>query len=144
MDLARLEVLFFFVTVQELCVLRQINAVISTVFLLMRVAPEAYHLRLQTRQYCLDEQEVYHFHLRPVLVCELDMLIFAPMEQKLHVSSGEQIAHAILAGTQDSSNPTQHVPLWSTKLEKSTSEKAGHVIVSPFGSSSIVILKFFI
>ena len=84
MDLARLEVLFFFVTVQELCVLRQI---------------------------------------RPVLVCELETLIFAPIRQKLHVSSGERIAHAILAGTQDSSNPTQNVPLWSIQLEKSTSQK---------------------
>ena len=50
----------------------------------MQVAPEVCHLRLQKRQYGLDEQEVYHLHLRPVLVCELDMLIFAPMEQKLH------------------------------------------------------------
>ena len=51
------------------------------------------------------------------------MLIFATTKQKLHVSLGEQIAHSILAGTQDSSNPTQYVPLWSTKLEKRTSEK---------------------
>ena len=42
----------------------------------MHVAPEAYHLRLQKRQYDLDEQEAYQLHLRPVLVCELDMLIF--------------------------------------------------------------------
>ena len=47
----------------------------------MQVAPEAYLLRLQKRQYGLDEQEVYHLHLRPVLVCELDMLIFAPIGQ---------------------------------------------------------------
>ena len=122
MGLARLEVLFFFVTVQELSVLRQIHA--SPVLLLMQVAPEVYHLRLQKRQYGLDKQEVYyHLHLRPVLVCELDMLILAPMEQKLHVSSGEQIAHEILAGTQDTSNPTQYVELRSTQLEKSTSQK---------------------
>ena len=51
------------------------------------------------------------------------MLIFAPMEQMLHVSSGEQIAHEILTGTQDTSNPTQYVELRSTQLEKSTSQK---------------------
>ena len=71
MGLARLEVLFFFVIVQELFVLRQISA--SPVLLLMQVAPEVYHLRLQKRQYGLDEQEVYHLRLRPVLVCELDI-----------------------------------------------------------------------
>ena len=68
--------------------MREIHA--STVFLLMQVAP--------------DEQEVSHLHLRPVLVCELKMLIFAPIEQKLHVSSGDPTAHGTLAGTQDSSN----------------------------------------
>ena len=87
MDLARLEVLFFFVTVQELCVLRQGHAFLSPVHFLMQVAPEAYHLRLQKRQYGLDEQEVYHLHLRLVLVCELDMPNFVPIGQKLHVSS---------------------------------------------------------
>ena len=122
MGLAKLEVLFFFVTVQELCVLRQIHA--SRILLLMQVV-----------------QEVHHLRLRPVLVCELDMLVFAPIERKLHVSSGEQIADAILAGMQDSSSPTQYVPLWSTQLEK---PKAGHVNVSPFGSSSIEIPTSFI
>ena len=53
----------------------------------------------------------------------LDMLIFAPKEKKLHVSSGEQIAHVIWAGTQDSPTPTHYVPLWSTQLEMSTSPK---------------------
>ena len=67
--------------------------------------------------------EVYHLHLHPVLVCELRMLIFAPIGQKLLVSSGEEIAHAILAGTQDSSNPTQYVQLWNIQLAKSTSQK---------------------
>ena len=104
MGLAKLEVLFFFVTVQELCVLRQIHA--PPVLLLMQVAPEVYHPRL-----------------RPVLVCELDMLVFAPIERKLHVSSGEQIANAILAGMQDSSSPTQYVQLWNSQLKKSTSQK---------------------
>ena len=46
------------------------------------------------------------------------MPTFVAREQQLHVSSGEQIAHAILAGTQDSSGPTQYVPLWSTQLER--------------------------
>ena len=104
MGLARLELLFFFVTVQELCVLRQIHA--SPILLLMQVA-----------------QEVYHLRLRPVLECELDMLIFAPIERKLHVSLGEQIANPILAGTQDSSSPTQYVQLWNSQLKKSTSQK---------------------
>ena len=53
--LARLEVLFFFVTVQQLCVLRQIDA--PPVLLLMQVASETYHLRLQKRQYGLDKEE---------------------------------------------------------------------------------------
>ena len=45
------------------------------------------------------------------------MLVFAVTWQKLHVSLGDQIAHATwsLAGTQDSSSPTQYVPLWSVK-----------------------------
>ena len=46
-----------------------------------------------------------HFHFHHVLVYELDMLIFVPILQTLHVSSGEETAHTILAGTQDSSNP---------------------------------------
>ena len=51
------------------------------------------------------------------------MLIFAPIEQKLHVSSGEQIAHAMLAGTQDSSNPAQYVPLWNLQLGSSSQKQ---------------------
>ena len=50
---------------------------------------EADHLRLQKRQYGLNEEEVYHIHLRPVLVRELKMLFFAGIKQRLHVSSGE-------------------------------------------------------
>ena len=67
MGLARLVVLFFFVTVQELCVPRQIH--VSPVLFLMQVVPEVYHLRLQKGQYGLDKQEVYHLRLRPVFVC---------------------------------------------------------------------------
>ena len=103
MDLARLEVLFFFVTVQEFGILRQIHAFLPPFLFLMQVAPQADHLQIH--------------------VCELDMPIFAPIEQKLHVSSVEQIAHAIWADTQDSLSPTQHVPLWNVRLEKSTSQK---------------------
>ena len=51
------------------------------------------------------------------------MMIFVATEQELHVSSGEQLAHAILASTQESSNPAHYVPLWSIQLEKSTSRK---------------------
>ena len=68
------------------------------------------------------------------------MLICFDRATKLQVSSGEPIAHATLAGTQDSSNPTQYVPLWTIRLEKSTSQK----LDLPFGSSSMVISKFFI
>ena len=123
MGLAKLEVLLFFVTVQELCVRRQVHALLQPAPSLMKVAPEVYHLHLQKRQCALDKQQVYHLRLRPVLMCEMDLLIFAPIEQKLHVSSGEQIAHVILAGTQDSSSPTQYVPLWRTQLEQSTNRK---------------------
>ena len=85
-------------------------------------APEVYYLRLQNLRYSLNEQEVDHLHLRPVLVCELDKLIFAPIKQKLHVSPSKQIDHEILADAQESSNPTQYVPLWNIQLENSTSQ----------------------
>ena len=68
-------------------------------------------------------KRVCRHHLRPVLVCELDMLYFALSVRKLHVFLGEETAHAILAGMQDSSNPKQDVPLWSIQLEKSASQK---------------------
>ena len=52
-------------------------------------------------------------------------MVFVLTLQKLHVSLGYQIAHATwpLADTQESSNPTQYVPLWSTQLERNTSQK---------------------
>ena len=56
MDLAWLEVLFFSVTVQELCVVRQISASFSPNFLLMQVAPKADHLRHQKQQSSLGER----------------------------------------------------------------------------------------
>ena len=65
---------------------------------------------------------------------ELDMLIFVATDKNFHVSSGEAIAHPTLAGTQDSSNPTQHVPSWNTR--------AGHVILASYGCRSSVIPKF--
>ena len=55
----------------------------------MQVAPEAHHLRVQNRQCGLDKQEFYRLCPRPVLVCELDMLVFAPIERMLHVSRSE-------------------------------------------------------
>ena len=66
-----------------------------------------------------------HLHLHPCLVHELDRLVFALTWQRLHVSSGDQIAHATwsLADTQDSSSPTQYVPAWSTQLERNTDQK---------------------
>ena len=72
------------------------------------------------------------------------MLTFAPKEQKLYVSSGEQTAHAISAGTQDSSSPKQYVPFVEYSAGEEYKPKAGHVILSPFGSNSIVIPKIFI
>ena len=69
--------------------------------------------------------------------------VFVPIEQKLHVSSGEPIAHVTLADTQDSSNPTQYVPFWNIQFLKSTSQKLDMYFLSPFGSSSTVVPKFF-
>ena len=77
----------------------------------MKVEPEADLLHLQKRQCDLDKQKFCHNHLRPDFVCELDMPIIVPTGLKLHVSSGEQTAHATLAGTQDPSSPTQYVLL---------------------------------
>ena len=63
------------------------------------------------------------------------MLIFAPIGQKLHVSSGEQIARAILGGKQDSSNQKNICPIVEYSAEEEYKPKAGHVILSLFGSS---------
>ena len=45
----------------------------------------------------MNEQEVRHLRLHPILVDELDMPTFVVREQKLHVSSGEQIANLLIA-----------------------------------------------
>ena len=95
---------------QEFCVLLQIHAFLSPVLFVMMVAPEADHLRLQKQWHDLDEQEVYRHHLHQVLVSELGTRIIYLLRQRLHVSSDEQIAHAILDDTQDSSNPRRYVP----------------------------------
>ena len=91
----------------------------------MLAAQEFGHLHHQRQHFDLAAQGVHHLRLRVYLENELDMLVFAPTEQKLHVSSGEQIAHTtwFLAGTQDSSGPTQYVELWTTQLERSTGQK---------------------
>ena len=112
-------------------------------FELMEAAPEVYHLRLQNRHCGLNEEEVDHLHLRPVLVCELDMLLFALTGQKLNVSSSEQIAdnfgwYARLV------KPNTFCPIVEYSTGEEYKPKAGHVIVSPFGSTSMVIPKFFI
>ena len=71
------------------------------------------------------------------------MLIFALIVRKLHVFLGEGTAHAILAGMQDSSNPKQClIVIYSAGDEYKP--KAGHVILSPFGSNSIVIPECFV
>ena len=137
--LARLEVFVFFVTVQELCVLRQMHA--SPVLLLIQVAPEVYHLRLQKRQYGLDEPEVYYLRLHPVLACELDMLIFDPIDQKLHVSSGEQIAHAILAMFLLGVKSNTICAIVEQSAGEEYKPKAGHLILSPFDVHSCIKLR---
>ena len=83
-------------------------------FFLMLAAPEVGHLHHQKQRYDRAAQGVYHLlllHAR--LVYELDILVFTVTWHKLHVSLGNQIAHATwsLAGTQDSSGPTQYIPL---------------------------------
>ena len=102
MDLARLKVLFFFVQVWELCVLRKIHAFLSPLTFLMKVEPEADLLHLQKRQCDLDKKRFVIIMFVQIHVCELDTPIFVPIGQKLHVSSGEQFAHAIWAATHDS------------------------------------------
>ena len=75
----------------------------------------------------LTAQVVYHpyLHLPACLVHELDMLVFALTLQRLQVSLGDQVAHATwsFADTQDSSGPTQYVPLWGTQPERNTDQK---------------------
>ena len=117
-------------------VLRQIHAFLSPVLFLMQVAPEAYHFRLQNG---LDKQKVYHLHLHPVLVCELDMLIFCSDRAKV----------TCLYGWADRSRDLGwYARLVSTLcpiVEYSAGEaykpKAGHVHLCPLGSSSIIITK---
>ena len=75
-DLARVEVLFFFVVEKEYCVLRQNHAFRSPVPFVMKVAPEANHLRHQSRQRYLNEQKVYRLHPHQILVNELGTQIF--------------------------------------------------------------------
>ena len=89
MDLARLEILFFSVNVQELAFLRQMHACLSPVPFVMMVAPKAYHLRLQNRQRDLNEQEVYRLHPLQVLMHELGTQICYLSRQVSHVSSDE-------------------------------------------------------
>ena len=107
----------------------------------MQVAPEADHLLLQKRHYGLDTQEVYHVRLRPVLVCELEMLILVPIEQKV----------TCFFGRADRSRGMG----WYARLVKSNTirpnvefsagekykPKAGNEFFSSFGSSSIVVTQ---
>ena len=57
---------------------------------------------------------------------------------------GEETAHAILGGTQDSSNPKPKCPIVEYSAGEECKPKAGHVIVSHFGSNLKVIPTFFI
>ena len=102
---------------------------------------EADHLRLQKRQYGLNEQEVYHLHLRPVLVRELIMLIF-DRESKgfmsLRVSRSLTQLGMIRKTRQVKLNLVEH------SVGEEYKPKAGHVSLSPSGSNSLVIPEFFI
>ena len=66
-----------------------------------------------------------HLHLHACLMHELDMLVFTLTWQRLHVFSGDQVAHATwsLADTHDSSSATQNVPLKSAQQERNTDQK---------------------
>ena len=138
MGLARLDVLFFSVNLHKFCVLRQIHAFLSPVPFVMMVAPGAYHLRLQNRPRDLNEQEVYSHHLRQVVVNELGTQIFLSVKANV----------TCLFGWVDLS---RHFG-WYVRLVKSKTicpivvcrPKAGRVILSPFGSNSTVVPKFFI
>ena len=68
----------------------------------------------------------------------------SPTIGDVKVFLGAQTAHAILSGTQDSSNPKPKCPIVEYSAGDEYNPKAGHVIVSLFGSNSIVIPKCFI
>ena len=63
---------------------------------LIWVVPEFSHLHLQKHKHDLVGQEVYRHHLHQVLVSGLGTRISNLLKQKIHVSSGEQTAHAFL------------------------------------------------
>ena len=76
-------------------VLWQIHAFLPSVLYLMQFEAEADHLHFHKRHCDLDKSQVCHHHFRQINVYELDMpFFFVLIEGKLHVSLGEQFAHA--------------------------------------------------
>ena len=138
MDLARLEVLFFFVTVWELCVVLKIHA--STDFLWLQAAQRFIIFIFVFRNG--STVEVCHLRCHPVLGHELDMLIFVAIEQKLHVSSGEQNAHATFGWYARLVKSNTICPIVEYSTGEKYKPKAGHVIIAPFGSETGAIHQF--
>ena len=91
----------------------------------MLAEPGVGHLHHQMQPYDPASQGVHHLRLRVWFVCGLGVLVLALKWQTSHVSLDDQIAHSTwsFADTQESSGPMQRVPLWSTQLEKRTSQE---------------------
>ena len=73
------------------------------------------------------------------LVHELDMLVFALTWRQGYMSPWVTHATWSLVDAQDSSGPTQKSPIVEYSAGEEHRPKAGHVILSLFGSSSMVI-----
>ena len=84
MDLGRLKVLCLFVTVQAILRAAADSRCFSTgSFLDVGLHQKLIIFLFRNWQFGQDEHEVYQLHLRPVLVCKLDMLIFAPKKAEV-------------------------------------------------------------
>ena len=73
------------------------------------------------------------------------MLVFALTWPRIHVSSGNQVAHDLVVGRYARLVRSNTIcPIVECSVGEEYRPEAGHVILSPFGSSSIVVPKFFI
>ena len=116
MGLARLEVLFFFAIVQELCVLADSRFTGSSphASCTRGVSSSSSETAIRSgRTRGISSSSSSSSRVRAGYVEN-----FLRWSKSYMVSSSEQFAHAILAGTQDSSNRAQYLPLWSIQLEK--------------------------
>ena len=104
----------------------------------MLAAQETDHLHHQRQRCYLGAQEVHHLRLPPDLVCELDLLIVRSDIAKVTCLLGDLGWNPRLVR----SNTT--CPSVEYSAGEGYQPKAGHVILSPFGSSFIVTPKFFI